>query len=105
MSSIPSDASFSAASLDRLGGHVALDDLQPQGPGLAPADGGYADTATARGPLADPGEDILNVAAWDGVPAGNRQLPGDLAFEARLSAIDLSQAADQGTDAVLDALN
>lgn len=103
MSSIPSDVSFNAASLDRLGGHVAFDDLRQQpGSGLAPADGGYADAP--RGPQADPGEDVLNVAAWDGVAAGNRQLPGDLAFEARLSAIDLSQAADQGTDAILDAL-
>ncbi|MET0328466.1 MAG: hypothetical protein ABW163_06825 [Luteimonas sp.] len=102
MSSIPSDASFNAASLDRLGGQVAFDDLRHQGPALAPADGGQADAA--RGPLADPGEDVLNVAAWDGVSAGNRQLPGDLAFEARLSAVDLSQAADQGTDAILEAL-
>lgn len=103
MSTIPSDASFSAASLERLGGHVAFDDLRQQpGPGLAPADGGYADTP--RGPHADPGEDVLNVAAWDGIAAGSRQLPGDLAFEAQLAAVDLSQAADQGTDAILDAL-
>ncbi|TDK28963.1 hypothetical protein [Luteimonas terrae] len=102
MSSIPSDASFNAASLDRLGGQVAFDDLRHEAPGLAPADGGLADVAS--GPLADPGEDVLNVAAWDGVPAGNRQLPGDFAFEARLSAVDLSQAADQGADAILDAL-
>jgi len=103
MSTIPSDASFSAASLDRLGGHVAFDDLRQQpGPELAPADGGRADAP--RGPLADPGEDVLNVAAWEGVAAGSRQLPGDAAFEARLSAVDLSQAADQGADAILDAL-
>ena len=103
MSSIPSDVSFNAASLDRLGGHVALDDLRQQpDSGLALADGGYADTP--RGPHADPGEDVLNVVAWDGVAAGHRQLPGDLAFEARLSAIDLSQAADLGVDATLDAL-
>jgi len=103
MSSIPSDVSFNAASLDRLGGHVAFDDLRHQPEtGLAPADGGYADTP--RGPQADPGEDVLNIAAWDGVASGNRQLSGDLAFEASLSAIDLSQAADQGTDAILDAL-
>lgn len=103
MSSIPADASFNAASLDRLGGHVALDDLRnPQDVEFAPADGGYADTP--RGPQADPGEDVLNVAAWDGVAAGDRQLSGDVAFEARLSASDLSHAADLGTDAILDAL-
>ncbi|ATD66325.1 hypothetical protein CNR27_01745 [Luteimonas chenhongjianii] len=102
MSSIPSDASFNAASFDRLGGHVGLDDLRaPQGGGL-PAAEGHADPL--RGPQADPGEDILNLAAWDGVAAGDRLLSGDVAFEARLSAIDLAQAVDQGTDAILDAL-
>lgn len=104
MSSIPSDASFNAASLDRLGGHVALDDLRdPQGVEFAPADGGYA--GGLRGPQADPGEDVLNVAAWDGVAAGDRRLAGDPVFEARLSAADLSQAVDLGTDAILDALD
>lgn len=103
MTSISSDASFNAASLDRLGAHVAFDDLRtPQGAELAPADGGYLDAP--RGPQADPGEDVLNVAAWDGIAAGNRQLAGDFAFEARLSAVDLSQAVDLGTDAILDAL-
>jgi len=102
MSSIPSDASFNTASLDRLGGQVAFDDLRQDGVALAPADGGLADSA--RGPVSDPGEDILNAAAWDGVPAGDRYLSGDVAFEARLAAVDLSQAADQGADAILDAL-
>lgn len=104
MSSISSDAGFTAASLDRLGSQIALDDLRRQGPeGQAP----IADTAldgAARGPLADPGEDVLNMAAWDGVPAGARQLAGDAAFEQRLAGLDLSLAADQGVDAVLDAL-
>ena len=49
MSSMPSDVSFNAASLDRLGGHVAFDDLRQQpGSGLAPADGGSAEAP--RGP-------------------------------------------------------
>ncbi len=39
-----------------------------------------------------------------GVAAGHRQLPGDAAFESRLAAVDLSQAADLGADAILDAL-
>jgi len=105
MSSISSDAGFNAAtSLDRLGSQVALDDLRRQGPdGQAPVGDAVPDGA-ARGPQADPGEDVLCVAAWDGVPAGARQLGGDLGFESRLSALDLSTAADQGADAVLDAL-
>lgn len=102
MSSIPSDASFNATSLDRLGGHVAFDDLRlPQGGEVAPADG-HGDAL--RGPQADQGEDILNLQAWEGVAPGDRRLSGDAAFEARLSAVDLSQAVDQGTDAILDAL-
>lgn len=104
MSSISSDAGFNAASLDRLGGQVALDDLRHQG---AEGRGPVGDTppeGAPRGPTADPGEDVLNVAAWDGVPAGLRQLGGDLAFEHRLAALDLSQAADVGADAILDAL-
>ena len=103
MSSISSDASFSAASLDRLGSHVAFDDLHKHGPELAPADGGFAEAPL--GPQADPGEDVLNLAAWDGIPAGERMLHGDAGFESALSALDLSQAADHGADAILDALS
>ncbi|PBS17883.1 hypothetical protein CMZ80_14985 [Lysobacteraceae bacterium NML93-0831] len=103
MSSISSDAGFNAASLDRLGGQVALDDLrQPGTDGQTPV--GDAADGAARGPAADPGEDVLNIAAWDGVPAGMRQFGGDVAFEHRLAALDLSQAADLGADAILDAL-
>lgn len=104
MSSISSDAGFNAASLDRLGGQVALDDLrQPGTEGQTPVVDAAADSA-ARGPAADPGEDVLNIAAWDGVAAGMRQFGGDVAFEHRLAALDLSQAADLGADAILDAL-
>ncbi|PBJ84384.1 hypothetical protein CMZ84_08190 [Lysobacteraceae bacterium NML93-0399] len=103
MSSIPSDASVLATSLDRLGGQVAFDDLRPAQDGaLAPV--APADAGDARAPVVDPGETVLNVAAWDGVAAGHRQLPGDAGFEARLAAVDLSQAADLGADAILDAL-
>lgn len=98
MSSISSDAGFNAASLDRLGGQVALDDLRHAG-----TEGRGPDSAP-KGPAADPGEDVLNIAAWDGVPAGLRQFAGDVGFEQRLSALDLSQAADLGADAILEAL-
>ncbi len=104
MSSISSDAGFNAASLDRLGGQVALDDLRHAGTeGRGPVGDAGPDSAP-KGPAADPGEDVLNIAAWDGVPAGLRQFAGDVGFEQRLSALDLSQAADLGADAILEAL-
>ncbi|WP_143703910.1 MULTISPECIES: hypothetical protein [Luteimonas] len=104
MSSIHSDAMFSSASLDRLGSQVSLDDLRRQS-GLdsdvaVAGDGGDA----PRGPQADAGEDVLNVAAWDGVSSGQRLLAGDAGFEARLGQLDLSLAADQAADAILEAL-
>ncbi|MCD9029096.1 hypothetical protein LDO26_12890 [Luteimonas sp. BDR2-5] len=103
MSSIQSDATFNAASLDRLGSQVSLDDLRRQsGPEVAAPDAGLADVA--YGPQVDAGEDVLNVAAWEGTPAGHRQLAGDAAFEARLGQLDLSLAADTASDAILDAL-
>lgn len=104
MSGISSNPGFNAASLDRLGSGLSLDELRGRGPdGQGAADEAGFDT-TARGPLADPGEDVLNVAVWDGVPAGARQLAGDAGFQHRLATMDLSTAADQGADAILDAL-
>lgn len=103
MSSIQSDATFNAASLDRLGSQVSFDDLRRHtGPEVAAPDAGLAEVA--RGPQLDAGEDVLNVAAWEGTPAGYRQLAGDTAFEARLGQLDLSLAADTAADAILDAL-
>ncbi len=104
MSSILSDAGVHATSLDRLGSQIALDDLRgPGADGLGPA-GDATFEGAARGPQVDPGEDVLTVAAWDGVPAGDRMLAGDTAFERTLAGLELSQAADRGADAVLDAL-
>lgn len=104
MSGISSNPGFNAAGLDRLGSQIPLDDLHRQGPdGQAPLGDAALDGAP-RGPLADPGEDVLNVAAWSSVPAGTRMLAGDTAFEHRLAALDLSTAADQGADAILHAL-
>lgn len=103
MSSIQSDAMFRSASLDRLGSEVSLDDLRRQ-TGLevdAPIDAVDAGDAT-RGPQADAGEDVLNVAAWEGVSAGQRLVAGDAALEARLGQLDLSLAADHAADAILD---
>lgn len=104
MSGISSNSGFNAASLDRLGSQIPLDDLRGRGPDGQGLPGDVALDSTARGPLADPGEDVLNVAAWEGVPAGARQLAGDAGFQHRLASMDLSTAADQGADAILDAL-
>lgn len=104
MSSISPDIGFNATSLDRLGDGVALDDLRQQGSTGPGATVDMAFDGAARGPVADPGEDVLNLPAWNGVPVGARQLAGDLAFEHRLAGLDLSLAADQGADAILDAL-
>lgn len=101
MSSIAPDPSLTRTSL----GSVSLDDLRrqqglevPQTEAAEPA-APSADAATAT----DAGEDVLNAAAWDGVPQGARLLSGDMAFENNLSVQDLGTAADQGVDAVIAA--
>lgn len=55
-------------------------------------------------PVVDAGEDVLNADAWHGVAAGERLLTGDSRLEHELGSMDLSAAADRGTDAVLDSL-
>ncbi|MGO1070894.1 hypothetical protein [Lysobacter sp. CA199] len=55
-------------------------------------------------PAVDAGETVLNADAWRDVPAGERLLAGDAGLERELGAMDLSAAADRGTDAVLDSL-
>lgn len=74
----------------------------------APAPQAPAATAEAAHayapPAVDPGEQTLNADAWRGVPAGERQLPGDARLERELGGMDLSAAADRGAEAVLDSL-
>ncbi|HVI59422.1 MAG TPA: hypothetical protein VM619_11225 [Luteimonas sp.] len=112
MSSIGSsshDPRLNQAGLDRLGGQASLDELRhrDQGAGTQQAGleqlRGTAPAADARSGT-DAGEDVLNAAAWDGVPAGQRMLAGDLGFEGRLGSLDLSAAADGAADAILAAV-
>lgn len=105
MSSITPDP-LNRAGLDSLGGQVSLDDLRRQ-QGLETPQGGTPTAEVAYAPLADSpsatdaGETVLNASAWEGVPEGERLLAGDMAFENGLGSLDLSEAADQGVDAVI----
>ncbi|GAB3311950.1 hypothetical protein [Luteimonas notoginsengisoli] len=104
-----SDPHLTRAGLDRLDGRVSLDELRgrDQGTGAGQLGGLEQLRGTApdvRAPSADAGEDVLNAAAWDGVPAGLRMLAGDHGFEARLGAMELSSAADSAADAILSAI-
>lgn len=101
MSSIGSDPHLNVTGLDRLGGQAALDDLQRQ---QAPQQAREVAREAPQAPAVDPGEQLLAASAWDGVGPGARLLGGDLGFENDLGALDLSQAADRATDAILDAL-
>lgn len=104
MSSIAPDPSLNRTGLDSLAGSVSLDDLRRQ-PGLdvPQTDAAEPVAAPSAATATDAGEDVLNAAAWDGVPQGARLLSGDMAFENGLSAQDLATAADRGVDAVIAA--
>ncbi|WP_166816034.1 hypothetical protein [Luteimonas yindakuii] len=108
MSSIGSDPHLGLAGLDRLAGQVALDDLRQQPGHTAPLDhaAGLEPTAfeSPAGPRVDDGERVLSAPAWAGIDAGGRMLAGDSMFEHGLAAYPLSEAADQATGAILDAL-
>src|SRR3546814_12259689 len=99
-----SDPHLNRAGLDRLDGQVSLEELRgrDQGTGTRESTGlelrGTAPAADAR-PSADSGEDVLNASAWDGVPAGLRQLAGDHGLAARLRARELSGAAERTPEA------
>lgn len=110
MSSIgSSDPHLNRAGLEPLNGQVSLDELRGRDHGTGPQG-----PERLRGPepsrpardaaLADPGEAMLNAAAWEGVPQGQRLLAGDLGFESRLGAMELSSAADSAADAILSAI-
>lgn len=110
MSSIGSpDPHLNRAGLESLSGQVSLDELRrrDQGPGAQGPEqlrGPEPSLPSRDATAADPGEAMLNAAAWDGVPQGQRLLAGDLGFESRLGAMELSSAADSAADAVLGAL-
>ncbi|MFC3716093.1 hypothetical protein ACFONC_08010 [Luteimonas soli] len=105
-----SDPHLNRAGLDRLDGQVSLEELRgrDQGTGARESTGlelrGTAPASEARANGTDSGEDVLNAAAWDGVPAGMRMLAGDHGFEAQLGAMELSGAADSAADAILSAI-
>ena len=105
MSSIGNNPGLDPAAL-RLGlGQVAFDDPRQRDAGPAAGVAEAVETGVveqARGPLADPGETVLQLQAWDG--AGQRLLPGEHALEQQLAGQPLASAADLGVDAVLDAL-
>lgn len=110
MSSIGSpDPNLNRAGLESLTGQVSLDELRRRDQGTGPRGPeqlrGPEPSQPARDvPATDPGEAVLNAAAWDGVPEGQRRLAGDLGFESRLGAMDLSPAADSAADAILSAI-
>lgn len=110
MSSIGSpDPHLNRAGLESLNGQVSLDELRRRDQGT-----GTQGPEQLRGPepslpprdvpATDPGEDMLNATAWDGVPDGQRLLAGDLGFESQLGTMELSSAADSAADAIMGAL-
>ncbi|MGH8079832.1 MAG: hypothetical protein ACREP7_04590 [Lysobacter sp.] len=105
MSTIGPDSRIDRTGLDS---QTALETLRSREPGaLDPSQqtAAVAEAAPAYAqPAVDAGEDVLNADAWHGVPAGERLLAGDTGLERELGSMDLSAAADRGTDAVLDSL-
>lgn len=112
MSSIGSpDPRLNRAGLESLNGQVTLDELRRRDQGPDAQEAGLeqlrSTTPSPRDlhPSTDIGEDVLNATAWDGVAGGQRMLAGDLGFESRLGAMDLSSAADSAADAILAAID
>ena len=106
MSSIGSDPHLNVTGLGGLGGQAALDDLHGRqaGPQQVEALHGTG-RESAPAPELDAGELVLRADAWEGTSPGTRLLPGDLAFEHALGALDLSAAADGAVDAILGTLD
>lgn len=107
MSSIGSDPHLNVSGLGGLGGQVALDDLQGrQQPGPQQVEAlretGREGTPT---PEVDSGELVLRADAWEGTSSGARLLPGELAFENALGALELSAAADEAVDTIVGELD
>jgi hypothetical protein len=106
-----SDPRLTRTGLESLNGQLSLDELRgrEQGPGAPDAGveqlrGTTPESPRDLQPTTDAGEDVLNAAAWEGVPDGQRLLAGDRGLESQLGAMDLSSAADSAADAILDAI-
>ncbi|MDN5781208.1 MAG: hypothetical protein L0H23_04145 [Luteimonas sp.] len=104
-----SDPHLNRAGLSRLDGQVSLEELRGRDQGIDARESAGLEqlrgtTPDAHAPSSDAGEDVLNAAAWEGVPDGLRMLAGDQSFEAQLGAMELSSAADSAADAILSAI-
>lgn len=108
MSTIGSSPGFDRTSLPvSLDGRMGLDAVRPYD-GLhdgaqVEAEGALhlADAQASPVQLADAGEVVLNLPAWDGVDEGQRLLQGDAALGSELGQLDLASAADRAADAIL----
>jgi len=67
------------------------------------AEAAYASDSLVAQDTVDSGENMLNAGAWDGIADGERLLSGDSRLEAQLGTLELSRAADQAADIILDA--
>lgn len=109
MNSIGNSPQLDRAGLQSLADRLALDDPGRQGAQLPTSAADIAEASRVGGdaalPLADPGEQMLGVAAWDGVGAGQRMLANDAALQGTLGRLDLASAVDAGVDAVVAALD
>lgn len=109
MSSIGNSPQLDRAGLQSLADRLALDDPGRHGAQLPTPAQDVAGTSRigvdAALPLADPGEQMLSVAAWDGVGAGLRMLANDAALQGTLGRLDLASAVDASVDAVVAALD
>lgn len=108
MSTIGSSPGFDRTSLPvSLDGRMGLDAVRPHD-GMydgaqVEAEGALhlADAQASPVQLADAGEVVLNLPAWDGVDEGQRLLQGDAALGSELGQLDLASAADRAADAIL----
>ncbi|MGJ4729924.1 hypothetical protein [Luteimonas sp. SDU101] len=101
MSSIGSNPpGFGTTGLPQAG-QVSLDEARQQD--LLRGGVEFAPDAAAPAALLDPGESVLELAAWEGADAPHT-LPRDAALVSRLAAMDRAEAANAGVDSILAAL-
>lgn len=108
MNSIGNDPLIDRAGLHLGAGGIGLDGFRDRGAG-DPVQAQDAVERTGQSPvaspaLADPGEDVLQLAGWDGIAAGQRLLAGEPGLERALGGLDLATAVDSAIDAVIGAL-
>ena len=109
MNSIGNSPQLDRAGLQSLADRLTLDDtgrhagqLPTSTPAIGELTGVAEDSGSSR--LSDPGEQMLAIAGWDGVPSGQRMLTHDAVLQGALSRLDLASAVDAGVDAVVAAL-